>query len=280
MLRAAKEVSMNYGEFSKFVIEKENHTLIALLDNPPVNAFSEDVFRELQEIASRANRDEEIVSVVIASAHEEKFTVGVDVKELVEKYGETPEKSIVNLDLGHETFNLIEKSPKPYIIALKGTSYGGGIELACACDIRIASADAVLAMPEARIGFIPGYGGTQRLPRLIGFGPAKKLIFSGEPIDAQAALNIGLIDEVTERGKEKERAVEISSSICKGAPHSLYFAKKSINDGLNASLGEALEREKDFFVKNINTNAWVEGLTGFIEKRAPKFRALRYEEIE
>ncbi|MFW6100572.1 MAG: enoyl-CoA hydratase/isomerase family protein [Bacteroidota bacterium] len=271
---------MYHREFYKFKLEKKNNTLIALLDNPPVNALCEDVFKELQEIASLANKDEEIVSVVISSANEQKFTVGADLKELVEKYGQTPEKAVLNLNLGHETFNLIERSPKPYVIAFKGTSYGGGIELACACDIRIASSDARFAMPESRVGFIPGYGGTQRLPRLIGFGPAKKLIFSGEPIDAETAFNIGLIDEVTEPGQETERAIQVSESISKGAPKSLYFAKKSINNALNLPLGEALEKEKDFFLKNISTNEWVEGLTGFIEKRPPKFKPVSQEEIE
>lgn len=266
-----------YDGYQFFQIEKEKDILIVKLDRPPVNALSEDVFNELQKIVKTANVDTEVVSIVIASAHPKLFTVGADIKEMIKKYGRKPKKAIDNLNLGHSTFNSIENSPKTFIVAFKGTSYGGGIELSCACDIRVASEDAVFAMPETRIGLIPGYGGTQRLPRVIGWGNAKKLIFSGEPIDAQEALRIGLIDEITPKGEELKRAKHYAHLIARGAPISVSFSKKAINEGFNMILEDALEMEKKYFLKNIKTQMWEEGLWGFIRKKPPAFKSIGEE---
>lgn len=266
-----------YEGYQFFQIEKEDDILIIKLDRPKVNALSEDVFIELKKIIKIANVDTEVVSIVIASAHPKLFTVGADIKEMVKKYGRKPKKAINNLNLGHSTFNSIESSPKTFIVAFKGTSYGGGIELSCACDIRIASEDAVFAMPETRIGLIPGYGGTQRLPRIIGWGNAKKLIFCGEEIDAKEAHRIGLIDEITPKGEELKRAKHYAHLIAKGAPISVSFTKKAINEGYNMLLKDALELEKECFLKNIKTQMWEEGLWGFIRKNPPVFKSIGEE---
>ncbi|MFX1535296.1 MAG: enoyl-CoA hydratase/isomerase family protein [Promethearchaeota archaeon] len=271
---------MNYENYEFFQIEKEKSVLIARLTRPKVNALSEDVFKELQSIVEAANADSDVISVVIASGLPNLFTVGADLKELVNKYSSCPEKAINNLNIGHATFKMIEKSPKPFIIAMKGISYGGGIELACACDIRIAAEDAKFAMPETRIGFIPGYGGTQRLPRLIGMGATKKLVMTGEPITAKEALRVGLIDEITPVDGEVERAIEIAQFIAKGAPKSTAFAKRSLNEGESKSLDVALEHEKSMFMKNIETDAWMEGLFGFIQKRPPVFERIGVTELK
>ncbi|MFW9995776.1 MAG: enoyl-CoA hydratase/isomerase family protein [Candidatus Odinarchaeota archaeon] len=265
---------MSYGNYEFFQVEKKETALIVLLTRPKVNALSEDVFNELQSIVKAANADSDVISVIIASGLPNLFTVGADIKELVNKYSSEPENAILNLNVGHTTFNMVENSPKPFIIAMRGVSYGGGIELACACDIRIASEDAKFAMPETRIGFIPGYGGTQRLSRLIGYGKTKKLVLTGEPMDAQEALRVGLIDEVTPVDGELERAIEIAESIAKGAPRSSAFAKQSINEGRGMSLDAALEQEKALFMKNIIMGDWMEGLFGFIEKRPPVFERI------
>ncbi|MFX1315539.1 MAG: enoyl-CoA hydratase/isomerase family protein [Promethearchaeota archaeon] len=263
-----------YEGYKFFQIEKEKNVLIVRLNRPPVNALSEGVFTELQQIVKTANVDTEVIVIIIASALPNLFTVGADLKELVKKYIRKPKKAIQNLNIGHATYNAIEKSPKPVIIVFKGISYGGGIELACACDIRIASKSAFFAMPETRIAFIPGYGGTQRIPRIIGSGQAKKLILTGEPINAQQALQIGLIDEITPKGKELKRAMQLARFITRGAPISAAFAKRAINEGLNMTLKEALEREKEYFMRNIETQEVMEGLYGFIQKRPPTFKRI------
>lgn len=263
-----------YEGYKFFQIEKDKDVLIVKLNRPKVNALSENVFEELQKIVKTAIVDTEVVSVVIASAHPKLFTVGADIKEMIKKYGRKPDKAMDNLNLGHSTFNLIENAPKCFIVAFKGTSYGGGIELACACDIRVASEDASFAMPETRIGLVPGYGGTQRLPRIIGWGRAKKFILTGEPIDAQEAFRIGLIDEVVPKGKELQRALEYAHLIANGAPISAALTKKAINEGFNMNLEDALEKEKECFMKNIKTQMWEEGLWGFIRKKPPAFKRI------
>jgi len=273
---------MIYKNIKNFQIKKKGSTLILSLNRPPVNAMNEEVFAELHELVEKINLDPNIISVIITSALSKVFTVGADVKELFKKYAgkRKLKRAINNLDLVHETYKLIETSPKPFIVAFRGLSYGGGIELGCTCDIRIASRDAVFAMPETRIAFIPGYGGTQRLPRLIGYGAAKKFIFSGEPINATTALKIGLIDEITPKNKELDLAIKIAESIAKGSPLSTAFAKKAINEGLNLSLEDALEREKEFFVKNLSTGECYEGLFAFIRKREPNFKRVGDHHIE
>lgn len=263
-----------YEGYKFFQMEKDKDVLIIKLNRPKVNALSENVFEELFNIVKTANVDTEVISVVIASANPKLFTVGADIKEMIKKYGRKPKKAIDNLNLGHSTLNLIEDSPKCFIVAFKGTSYGGGIELACACDIRVASEDAYFAMPETRIGLVPGYGGTQRLPRIIGWGRAKKFILSGEPIDAQEAFRIGLIDEIVPKGKELQRALHYAHSIARGAPISAALTKKAINEGFNMNLKDALEKEKECFMRNIKTQMWEEGLWGFIRKKPPAFKRI------
>ncbi|MBY9006082.1 MAG: enoyl-CoA hydratase/isomerase family protein [Candidatus Lokiarchaeota archaeon] len=265
---------MIYKNIKNFQIRKKGYTLILSLDRPPVNAMNEEVFTELHKLVENVNTDPNIITVIITSALTKVFTVGADVKELLKKYGSKRKlkNAINNLDLVHETYKLIESSPKPFIVAFRGLSYGGGIELGCTCDIRIASRDAVFAMPETRIAFIPGYGGTQRLPRLIGSGAAKKFIFSGEPMNAITALKVGLVDEITPKNKELDLAIKIAESIAKGSPRSTAFAKRAINEGRNLSLEEALEKEKEFFIKNLNTKECYEGVFAFIKKREPNFK--------
>ncbi len=267
-------------KYANFDVKKEDTTLIIHLNNPPQNSLGENVFNELQEIVETANNDKDIISVIITSALPKIFTVGADVKELLQRYGtkRKMKNAIQNLDLAHDTYNTIESSPKPFIIAYQGLSYGGGIELGCACDIRIASEDSTFAMPEMRIAFIPGYGGTQRLPRLIGYGAAKKLIYTGEPIDASTAQKIGLIDEVVPKGKTLESALNMAKNIAKGCPSSIAFSKRSINEGLNLSLQDGLEREKEYFMENALTLEWNEGLFAFIGKREPNFKRIGKEE--
>jgi len=267
---------MSDRNLKNFKMEKKGTALIVFLNNPPVNTLNESFFFELQQIIEQVNSDVEIISVIITTALPKVFTVGADVKELLKKYGSTRKmnNAIENLNLGHKTFDMIEKSPKPFIIAYKGLSYGGGIELGCACDIRIASEDTVFSMPETRIAFIPGYGGTQRLPRLVGCGAAKRIIFTGEPIKAEEALRIGLIDEITPNDKLLERSIEIAECIAKGSPRSLAFIKKSVNEGIDLHINQALEREKMYFMENILTLEWSEGLSAFIDKKDPKFKRI------
>ncbi|MBN1802071.1 MAG: enoyl-CoA hydratase/isomerase family protein [Candidatus Lokiarchaeota archaeon] len=272
-----------YGkDYVNFKIEKKKTTLILYMDNPPQNSIDETFFLELQEIIELANSDPDVISVIITTALEKIFTVGANLKELLQKYGS--KRKMKNgwhhLDVGHMTLEMIENSPKPFIIAYKGLSYGGGIELGCACDIRIASEDVKFAMPETRISFIPGWGGSTRLPRLIGCGRAKKLIFTGEPINAIKALEMGFIDEIAPKGKALECALKIAENIAEGCPTSTALAKKTINEGMRLNLEEAIEREKIYFMESIFSLEWTEGVVGFLNKRKPNFKRIGKEEKE
>ncbi|MFW9995352.1 MAG: enoyl-CoA hydratase/isomerase family protein [Candidatus Odinarchaeota archaeon] len=197
---------MSYGRYDFFDLDKLENVLLVQLTRPKVNGFSEEVFEELQSIINAANADSDVISVIIASGFPDLFTVEADNKELASKDSFLPKN-------GQSTFELVESSPKPFIIAMKGTSHGSGIELACACEIRIATEDAKFAMPGKRMGISPSLGATQRLSRLIGHEATKKLVMTGEPMDAREALQIGLIDEITPTGGEIKRAIEIAESI-------------------------------------------------------------------
>ncbi len=261
---------------NNFIIEQDDSTLIAYINNPPQNVLNENFFWELREIVERANEDSNVISVIITTALPKIFTVGADLKELLRKYGSKKKmrNAINNLELGHETYKMIEESPKPFIVAFKGLSYGGGIELGCACDIRIASQNALFAMPETRVAFIPGYGGTQRIPRIIGLGAAKKFIYTGEAINASHALKIGLVEEIVPNEKILERAIEIARAIAKGCPSSTALTKKAMQEGIGMNFNDALELEKHYFLENVFTLEWTEGLFAFIGKREPNFKRL------
>ncbi len=273
---------MYRDDYANFKIEKKETTLILYMDNPPQNSIDETFFLELQEIIELVNSDPEVISVIITTALEKIFTVGANLKELLQKYGS--KRKMKNgwhhLDVGHMTLEMIESSPKPFIVAYRGLSYGGGIELGCACDIRVASEDTRFAMPEARISFIPGWGGSTRLPRIVGVGRAKKLIFTGEPISVSEAFEIGLIDEIAPRGKALESALKIAQDMAKGCPTSIALAKKTINEGMRLDLGESIEREKIYFMESIFSLEWTEGVIGFLNKKKPNFKRIGKEQQE
>ncbi|MFX1396293.1 MAG: enoyl-CoA hydratase/isomerase family protein [Promethearchaeota archaeon] len=270
------------NNYKHFKIEKRDTALILYLNNPPRNSIDESFFIELQDIIEKLNSDTDVISVIITTALSKIFTVGADLRDLVSKYGSKRKmkSGMYILDVGHMTMEMIEESPKPFIIAYKGLSYGGGIELGCACDIRIASEDVTFAMPETRVAFSPGWGGSTRLPRIIGVGTAKKLIFSGEPINASEALRIGFIDEIAPKNKVLESALKIARNIAKGCPTSIAITKKTINEGMRLSLEEAIDREKIYFIENALSLEWSEGLGAFLHKKEPKFKRIGKKELE
>jgi enoyl-CoA hydratase len=216
---------------------------IATLNRPEkLNALDTKTREELREIVERAERE---VRVLIITGSGKAFAAGADVNELIQR---DPIKAIEATKLGSELFSRIEEMEIPTIAAINGFALGGGLELAMACDIRIASDKAKFGQPEINLGIIPGAGGTQRLPRIVGVGMAKKLVLTGEIIDAREALRIGLVEEVVEHEKLMERAREIAGKIAEKSWIAVKLAKKALNASLSTPLREGLRLESGPFL--------------------------------
>lgn len=179
-------------------IEKENHLAVISINNPPLNVLSKKVFQELDEAFSELEDDQEVVAILITGAGNQAFVAGADIKEFPELMGKA--NTIESIMEGHKVLNAIDKFPKPTIAVLNGLTFGGGCELALACDIRIAEEHIQIGLPEVKLGLFPGGGGTQRLPRLVGAAKAKELMFTGDPITADVAERIGLVNQVVPIG--------------------------------------------------------------------------------
>jgi enoyl-CoA hydratase/carnithine racemase len=171
----------------------------------------------------------------------------------------------------HAVLDLIDHSSKVYICAMKGISYGGGLEIAGACDIRVAAQDARFAMPEVKLGIIPGYGGTQRLRRLIGVGHMLALVLGAQEIDVETANRWGLVDIVTPRGEAEITALQLAQNIASYAPVALAAAKRAIRDGGDLALPDGLAQEQAHFADCTASSDFAEGLQAFLQKRAPQF---------
>jgi enoyl-CoA hydratase/carnithine racemase len=174
----------------------------------------------------------------------------------------------------HAVLDLIDQSSKVFICAMKGISYGGGLEIAGACDIRVAAQDARFAMPEVKLGIIPGYGGTQRLRRLIGIGHTLALVLGAQEIDAETANRWGLVDIVTPRGEAELTALQLAQNIASYAPVALTAAKRAIRDGGDLTLSDGLAQEQEHFIDCTASSDFAEGLQAFLQKRAPRFRGV------
>jgi len=245
-------------------VQEENIGIITI-DSPPVNALEKQVLDELEEIVD--NIPFEVDVVIVQGAGEKAFVAGADIKDFP---GLKKDTAIELAKRGQAIFNKIAKLDQPVIAAIDGFALGGGLELALACDIRVASTRSQLGLPEVKLGILPGYGGTQRLPRLIGPGKAKQLIFTGEFISAEEAKAIGLVEEVTD-GSALEKAKEIAQTIAKRAPLGVRKAKQAIDEGLEATLEEGLHLEALAFGDLCETEDKNEGVAAFFEKREPKF---------
>ncbi len=215
---------------------------IATLNRPEkLNALDTKTREELKEIVERAEKE---VRVLIITGSGKAFAAGADVNELLQR---DPIKAIEATKLGSELFSRIEEMEIPTIAAINGFALGGGLELAMACDIRIASDKAKFGQPEINLGIIPGAGGTQRLPRIVGIGVAKKLVLTGEIIDAREALRIGLVEEVVEHEKLMERAKELAGKIAEKSWIAVKLAKRALNASLSTPLREGLRLESGLF---------------------------------
>jgi len=250
--------------------EKRGQRAYVTLNRPNVlNALNSITIDQLRDTFKRIIDDSEVRVAILTGSGEKAFAAGADIQELIDL---VPVKT---KELGckwHDLFNLIENMGKPVIAAINGLAVGGGCELAMACDIRIASENSKFAQPELKLGVIPGGGGTQRLPRLVGKGMAKELILTGRMIGADEALRIGLVNRVVPALELMTICEEIADEIIKAAPLAVQYCLEAINKGLYMGLEEGLLLEENLSALICSTEDMKEGITAFIEKRKPKFR--------
>jgi enoyl-CoA hydratase len=240
---------------------------VVTLDRPRVlNALNQQSMAELEQIFLDIRQNPEIRVVLITGAGEKAFAAGADIRELAALSALDGEQAALR---GQRVFGLIETCGKPVIACINGFALGGGCELALACTLRIASTQARLGQPEVKIGIIPGYGGTQRLPRLVGKGAALKMILTGEPVSAAEALRIGLVDEVVEPDQLMARAEQLAHTIAALPPLVIRDAIRAVNSGYDLPLATALELEASLFGLACSTSDKAEGTQAFLEKRAP-----------
>jgi enoyl-CoA hydratase len=238
------------------------------IDNPPVNALSSVVGEARQEYVDEIARRPELRAVVVTGTGRH-FVAGADINFLqtIDRYG--AERYALTIQAMQDSLGCL---PQPVIAAINGTALGGGCELAMACDIRIAEEHASIGQPEVCLGLIPGAGGTQNLPRLVPIGRAKRLLFTGERIDAQEALRIGLVDEVVPAGTSIDHAHALAARIAANAPLAVAAAKRAVNLGLQMSVLDGHRLEAALFSSLIGSSDVAEGIQAFFDKRAPEFR--------
>ncbi len=249
--------------------EVEDRLAIVTIDRPPVNALNsaliEELTRTFREIGSR----KDVGCVILTGAGEKAFVAGADIAEMVDKDGlEMRRFSLAGARLGEA----IETIPQPVIAAINGYALGGGCEIALACDLRLASDRARLGQPEVNLGIIPGFGGTQRLTRLVGAGWASELALAGEPIDAATAERIGLVNRAVTHDKLMEEARTVARRILSKGPRAVALAKAAIHQALETSLSAGLAFETEAFGLVGATADKTEGMRAFLEKRKPGFR--------
>src|SRR5215813_10277843 len=256
--------------FENIRLEKKNQIAYITIDRPKVlNALNMATMGELRTLFSDLKQDREVRVVILTGAGEKSFVAGADIGELQRN---NPVEAKEYTHRGQAVLDLIENLGKPVIACINGFALGGGCEIAMACTMRLASENAKLGQPEVKLGIIPGYGGTQRLPRLVGTGLAMQMLLTGEMISAQEAHRIGLVNEVLPGDKLVSRAEEIATKIIANAPLAIQYCMEAVNQGLNMTLQEGLFLEATLFGICSASEDKKEGTTAFLEKRPPNFQ--------
>ena len=250
-------------------ISKNNQIGILTINRPDsLNAMNRDVLLEFINELKKIQSEKDIRVIIITGSGEKAFIAGADIK-LMQKMNR--EEAFEFATLGQELANLIEESTKPVIAAVNGYALGGGCEIALSCHLRIASDNAVFAQPEVKIGLLPGWGGTQRLPRIIGRGLANEIILTGRNVIAKEALGMGLVNKVVPQEELINTCFDIANMILKNSPNAIVKSMKLVRLAAGAKLKKGLSKEAKLFSELFDTEETAEGLTAFVEKRPPKF---------
>ena len=255
-------------EFIK--IDVEYYIATITISRPDaLNAMNKVLVAELKEAMEDCLDNDDVGVIVLTGSGDKAFVAGADIKAMRKMSGR---QALEFSREGQEMTMVIENSPKPVIAAINGFALGGGCEIALACDMRIASENANFSQPEVALGIIPGWGGTQRLPRLIGKGRAIEMIAGGEMIDAEEALRIGLVNHVVPQQELLEKVYTLAKSILKNGPAAVGAALECIHKGFDEHLENGLDIELNTFAELFETDEQREGTTAFVEKRKPNFR--------
>jgi enoyl-CoA hydratase/carnithine racemase len=250
--------------------EQDGAVAVVTIDHPPVNALSAGLLEELEGELDRLDADPETRAVVLRGAGERAFVAGADISEF-------PTLREAGSDNGGSARGIqklgarMDAADTPVVAAIHGWCLGGGLELAMACDVRVASEDARLGQPEIKLGLIPGGGGTQRLPRLVGTGRALLLNTGGEPIDARTAYEWGLLEKVVPQEELLDAALEIARTFASRSPHAVAVLRELARTTRDLPLEEGLRREADAFRRCLASEDGQEGVAAFLEKREPQF---------
>lgn len=251
------------------IYEKKGATAFVTLNRPAVlNALDQRAIVELRMAFEDIQNDSDIRAAIFTGSGDRAFVAGADIAELSTS---TPIEAARRTRSGQDLFNLIEELGKPVIAAVNGLALGGGCEIALACTMRLAAPNAKFGQPEVRLGLIPGFGGTQRLPRLIGKGRALQLILTGEMMSADEAFRVGLVNEIVDAPALIARAEQILEKIASNAPLAISSAIEAVNRGQDCSLAEGLALEGKLFALCTATQDMREGTAAFLEKRSPNF---------
>ncbi|MFH1687993.1 MAG: enoyl-CoA hydratase-related protein [bacterium] len=257
------------SEYENILVKIDDGVLIVTVNREKaMNALNRATIEEMQKLFSYYWTDEKIKCVIITGAGK-AFVAGADIKELADLDARGGTETAAR---GQYLMKSIQNFPKPVIAAVNGFALGGGCELAMACDIRLASAKAKFGQPEVNLGILPGYGGTQRLPRLVGRGKAMQLILTGELIGADEAYRIGLADEVYDPEELMDKAMAMARTIASKGPVAIQVAKESVNRGFDVTLSVGCDLEKGNFGAVCGTEDKNEGMAAFLEKRKAEFK--------
>jgi enoyl-CoA hydratase len=250
-------------------VAKDGHVAVVTVNRPSrLNALDNTTIAELDCVFAGLDADATVGAVILTGAGEKAFVAGADITMLAKQGVVDGTQNALH---GQAMMSRIENLSKPVIAAVNGFALGGGLELALACDVRICSSNAKLGLPEVSLGITPGYGGTQRLPRLCGTGTALMMILTGDPLTADEALRVGLVNEVSEPAKLLERCKEVARRMVSRGPTALAMAKQAVRRGAHLSMADGLRLEADLFGMISSTAEMKEGMTAFLEKRKPSW---------
>jgi len=250
-------------------VEKRGHVALLTMNNPPANTWTADSLQALVRIVGELNEDRDIWSLVLTGEGEKFFSAGADLKLFADG-----DRSVARdmARLFGEAFETLSRFRGVSIAAINGFAMGGGLEVALACDIRIAETQAQMALPEAKVGLLPCAGGTQNLTWLVGEGWAKRMILCGERLKADKALEIGLVEEVVEQGQALERALQLAEQVSEQSPSAVAACKALIQSGRSRPLDQGYIIERELFVDLFHTEDQREGVNAFLEKRKAEWK--------
>lgn len=257
-------------EFQNIILTKEDYLAILTINRPKaLNALNGDTLFEIEAAIKDVKADPNIKVMIVTGSGDKSFVAGADITFMLPL---SPAEGRYFSDVGEKVFRQFELMEKPVIAAVNGFALGGGCELAMACDIRLASENALFGQPEVGLGIIPGFGGTQRLPRLIGEGRAKELTYTADTINAQEAYRIGLVNHVYPQDQLMDEAKKMAKKIASKGPLAVGYSKFAIGKGMQVDIDTAMSIESDMFGMSCATEDKFEGMTAFVEKRKPAFK--------